>query len=434
MVRLAFILFLFGLVVGVACDDDPSADESATLPCTNDATVEAIQDANAEDTSSDPRTTFRVADNEIQCRLRRALVTLDDLPQGWEVSSFGSGLSGHVYTDDLPAGCRLTYPGYRDALTATFDRSIENPSGTSLLMATVIALHEGDGPRVMAALRHSCAQAGEVDTTWQLVDSPTYADESLAVDQTSFDETPVTVRTHFIRQDDVIAQLSIVPPDVLDAAPLVEGVGSRLAAVGPLPEPEVVEGTGCLPEDRMDEPSERLRSLLVTLEDAPAGWIENPPGQCGFIDVSSNCAAWPEAAASATTGFVGWRSSVGHTVKEFEGDGARILVEDVRRTLEAGGSECDVRFGDVTFQWEFSSIAHSFGDDVLSWRADSRGLPDGEITMVVVLMRREEYASLVRFTSVGLSFQDFRLDDEFYVERISPFVESARQRLDDLAK
>jgi hypothetical protein len=68
----------------------------------------------------------------------------------------------------------------------------------------------------------------------------------------------------------------------------------------------------------------------------------------------------------------------------------------------------------------------------VTWRGDSRGFPEGEGTVVVVLMRRDSYIAVLAYSSIDFAIQDFELKDDFYVERLSPFVDVARERLDDL--
>jgi hypothetical protein len=121
--------------VVIACSDDEGASNGAgvTLPCTNDATAEAVR---ADDYSvfephySETPTRQLSPDDELDCRIHRAMLTPAQLP-GWKSdSTFGGGVGTngeHIsFSVGLLSSCDIPSESLLSGLLIYFERRPES--------------------------------------------------------------------------------------------------------------------------------------------------------------------------------------------------------------------------------------------------------------------------------------------------------------------
>src|SRR4051794_22942285 len=104
--RMRFVLLAVAVGLAsatVACGggDSTSKSTSDDQSCTNDPTATAIVGLNQLALTPDPsgtRAPFHLVDDELDCRLRKVLLGVDDLPTGWRLSSLSAdGLGDKVF-------------------------------------------------------------------------------------------------------------------------------------------------------------------------------------------------------------------------------------------------------------------------------------------------------------------------------------------------
>jgi hypothetical protein len=117
---------------GGESDESEHSAANVSLPCTNDATQEAVRNGDASVFDPNPETTprpFLIPDDETECRIRRALLKRSDLGPEWARSTFigppGSA-SERIYSDQPFGLCGVPLP-YTHVWSE--DLSIELPAG-----------------------------------------------------------------------------------------------------------------------------------------------------------------------------------------------------------------------------------------------------------------------------------------------------------------
>jgi hypothetical protein len=167
------VCFVGVALISLACAT--SGEESNSFrdtPCTNEATREAAFEEFRRSAQVDDRGEERVrypADDEVQCRLRTAAITLDDMPDGWEEVAGGSdqfspmpsGLGGRRLSS--PAVCNVMAPRFDGGVLAGFrpgeDGKPDKDEPLRLVVQSLLSFADGNARRYLAAIRRSCASA-----------------------------------------------------------------------------------------------------------------------------------------------------------------------------------------------------------------------------------------------------------------------------------
>jgi hypothetical protein len=397
------------------------SDQSSARPCTNDATATAIREHNRDTQFRD----LMFIDDEAQCRLRRAVVTEDEVPEGLKHEP----LMGHSLYE-VNAACSIGLPEIGSGTVAHF---VSRGDDYRYLAHEVVSLGEGDGIRLFAAMRHSCALLPAQDSFrgGDIFPYRALGDDTLAVRQLiDVDEALTSI---YMLEGDLLAVVHGYGIDETDLERVATLAHAKLSRVGPLPAPEPLEGEGCQPPGVADSDPELVPGL-TQLDDMPAGWIEDPPGQCSLIDrdpgtCDDNEEALPEAQSRARTRFLTDRRALWSVVRKYaSGEEARRLVEVTAASL-ASPSECVSRVRDRSYTWRTEAIEHALGDEVVVWRDTT-----SDVTYwTVMLFDGAVVSEVVYIESFGVSRGSAgRRFDEDALNEMTPIVDRARTKLEFL--
>jgi hypothetical protein len=281
--------------VALACTRGDGVDRAfLEAPCTNDATAEAFTPVPFERPSPDETMTtgplYR-PDTERECRIRRALLTPEDLP-GWQ--------QGSRVERDAPwgLGCEFGVSAPPDTLDMWFDHDIEGDR-RGVARQHVIAVEEGRGDYLMAGLRHSCRKLmtdGDSrlsGTSWIELSVPSVGDDAVAI-ELAFDDDEdgsSSMRSVTIRRGDVFSVLFVTGPEgIADIGAIARRMATKLDLVGPLPAVATVplmDGE-CLPPAETPVPAAEspiLERALIELEELPRGWSRVSPNRCVTLEI-----------------------------------------------------------------------------------------------------------------------------------------------------
>jgi hypothetical protein len=377
-----------------------------------------------------------VPDEEVHCRLRRALLTEEDLGGNWVASEFGprSGLDHHY--EASANDCGVWFPDVVGGLWASFD--VGDPDVDIFISHRLYGLEPGAAERVMLALNRSCGIASEpgsdgVSNVNALKD-PELGDESIAYTG-MFDARWVITR--------VGSAISIltVHRDAPDGERLATLVAERMHRIGAVPGGQPVEGQGCPPVDDAGDRHDELQAALLVLEDLGQGWVEDPPEPCGLLGVTSDCdpGDLPEPEARLLQGFSsrrhGWLSQ---SIVRYQGDDADAAFERTRERLE-GESRCTLTLGGDSLARTVVPVSgEPFGEDVLVWEVTVSGAAQDPVSWIVTLRRSGDTLLSVQSPGTDLRFSPIlRPGDEldpFIIESIAPLLETAWRKLQTVSR
>jgi hypothetical protein len=255
-------------------------------PCTNDATATAVRESTREVAG---HTLHGIPDDEVQCRLRRALLTTAEMPDGLEPYEFE--LSGHIYAGrSFISSCRVELPYVFSGVTNRWYEEVGHRS----VNHKVVRITPADGENFFAAIRHSCGLVQRDGPTTgfgsgRVISFPRFGDDTLAVDESFSDEDgTVNLFSIYIRQRDVLVALNAVDLTIAQTEALVRASAERLDSVGRLPELEPFAGEGCEPPEVVQMDPE-LDAALLRIDDLPAGWVEYTEPPCGSAITGGTC-------------------------------------------------------------------------------------------------------------------------------------------------
>lgn len=419
-----------------AAVDDSSCIDEATATAMN-----AARDSASADEATPDRWPFAVPDDEAHCRLRRALLTVADLPTGWSAEDFGG--SGRAYEDDN-VGCKTPLPHPVAGLVVYFHRE-ETPDGEiQAIMQWVYGFEEGGGSDVMAALKRNCplvaSSEGSAGDSYEFIDLPSFGDESLAVHdaigigEALEDSDQGNTDQLYIRRGDVVSLFSILTSGDPDVRRVAEMADARLATTGPIPEPTPVTGQGCATAPTPEpERANEISPGLLSLDDMPVGWVHDPPGPCGMIDREGRCDdsghpySPPTPLVEANTGFSGQREAyIANRVALFSAGEAEAFMEGVRQRVGAP-RQCSASMDGRPFVWHYDPLdAPRLGEDAIAWHVTTQGLVYEVDVYVLMIRRGRAVASLslrpaVRYLDLGAA--------EPARNELAAFVELADKKL-----
>jgi hypothetical protein len=431
----AVSLLLCGVVLGLACDSDGNPE---TALCTNEETVEALR--------SDDRTSYAdgkrpiypgLPDDEIQCHLRRAILTLDDLGGGWEpaLSSSGSGRA--------TAPCFLPIPGVVADVGVGYEAANEDEIG--FISHSIVLMEDGHAPKLMEALRRTCRLLGarpEEDSSFgsgfSVDESVDFGDDSLTLEESSGGSV---VQYVVERRGSTVSILTLSKAETgEDIHKLAQATTERLARLGPMPEPTPFAGSGCeVDEGPYAEQDQELARALITIEDLDEGWVEDPPSDCPFVRgdefYCTNAIDEPTPVRAAEITIIRGRiariGGFSHAVELYEGDDAESLFDALdERNVE---SSCEATTGDTDFTWSFQPIEETaFGDESEAWFASTSGLPAGrELNWYIVWIRRGDHVAWVGYSSELPPFSSAE-PSEFFIDEFFEIVAIADRKLSEL--
>jgi hypothetical protein len=403
--------------VALACTRGDGVDRAfLEAPCTNDATAEAFTPVSIADFSFDDIGSLEgprfEPDDELYCRLRRALLTIEELP-GWTRGD--TGLREHLDERGLLA-CYLQLPGWHDGLQAKFiiPEDEDDRWGVVFIRQSVIHAPYGRAEPYMEAAEYQCQSRGSRDgedhtSSFTELGIPAHGDEAIAWEETvrliNSDE-PGKGFSISIRSGDVISTvLAAGEIERIDIEELARALATRLELVGPLPDLEPFAGQGCPPPTTPVpvDPPPAIAAALLQLSDFRGGWIRHLPAECMWIDMDwSECPGFgpdpfDESLPSGRTTFQhGGLGTVTHEVGVFPGGDGSGLFRSMRVTDE---SDCRVRYegGAVTWRiapWEFDAP----GDDSFAYIVQMLGVSPADSTTLVVMWRDGDAVSLLAFT------------------------------------
>jgi hypothetical protein len=281
--------------VALACAGGDGADRAfLEAPCTNDATAEAFTPVPFERPSPDETMTtgplYR-PDTERECRIRRALLTEEDLP-GWQ--------QGSRVERDAPwgLGCEFGVAAPPDTLDMWFDQGVDADRG-GVARQHVIAVEEGRGEYLMAGLRHSCRRlitdgdSRPWGTSWIELSVPSVGDDVVAIEMAFDDDEDgsSSMRSVTIRRGDVFSVLFVTGPEgIADIGAIARRMATKLDLVGPLPavaRVPLMDGE-CLPPAEtpvLAAESPILERAPLELEELPSGWSRASPNRCVTLKI-----------------------------------------------------------------------------------------------------------------------------------------------------
>ena len=406
---LAAVALGFAAVLAIACDDDggdkPSAVAAASdAECTNQATRTAIWNALTPGVPTPLPDTPEIPDNELQSRLRRALVRLADLPPGSAKSGFGTAFT------DSPLACYLTPPRVRGYGSVGGDWIVPgdgaDPDTGQIVRQSITLLGDGDGQRYLASLRRACNhdyQRGRIASVERSIADG--IDALIAHEVQTSDSGGIEQKTVVTIQGDIVIATGVLSTSDIDGAlaeDLTRRAVSRLDDIGPLPDEEPVLGEGCLPPDENDP---ELADALLQLDDLHYLTVEVPTG-CGLIDLTFECDGERprlprDFKRRSSVAFVlgpagvfpasGSASRVSEIALEYEGEPAREL--DGFFDGDITPVSCEAKSGDNTETVRIEPIdAPAIGERATAWRMtnptasyDTVAFQRGSIVAVVMI-------------------------------------------------
>lgn len=405
----ALLLGLLAAAVLAGCgkggDTSSSPDLSLPVPCTNDATAEAIRSESgrwdyaalatrvaAHDATPIPP---RIPDDEITCRIRRAILTADDLP-GWEVSELtlmqqGDGMDVVLPESDGP--CHVSLVFLSGGLNAFFQSGSQEPRTpgrtpvpATMLTQSVLVFEPGRASQFMAAARRSCWVPGDTNPEHpQPVPTPQIGDESIAFTRGTSDSPWYEA---LVRRGEVISYVLLMG-DGADGALLEHILGvadERITALQPYLEP--TPDAQATPTPQPPEPGSAeaiLDSALPKEEELPRGWIESGRSYGGTL--SRYCGGdellpLHRARAAYSAGVTGALVDI------------TIVGPEEAIILGSGlpGTSCEGRIQDTDVTWTFQPVTvPAMGDETIAWHAVSkptRGGARGRCSIDAIRIRR----------------------------------------------
>jgi hypothetical protein len=409
-------------IVGAALLASHSGNGSVfSRACTNPATATAVSEYNDSQDFSE----WLPNDDETHCRLRRAVLTEDEVPDGLEYEP-NLGRRSLYAGSDLRTSCAVFVPSILAGVEADYV-SFEDED-YRFVGQQVVALESGDAARLFAAVRHSCRFSDD-DKAGVVVPFPAFGDDTLAVRQSLSDDEGDDFTSIYVSKGQLLLAVYVVGVDQAELARLVGAAYLKLGRIGMLPEPDVAEGDGCYPPELVEGDPE-LAVANMQLNDMPVGWTEYVP-HCSTIDRDAGTCddvPFPEHEASATARFLTDRRALWSVVRRYSSEDAPRYVQAVKASI-ASPSECTSRIQDRQYTWRTEAIEHELGDDVVVWRDSS-----GETTWWTAMLSNGNFISEIIYARsyFQLNGGSGQFDDSALKE-MTPWVETARSRLSALS-
>jgi hypothetical protein len=446
-----FVLVVLGVwTIAVACGSGaPGATHVAklTIPCTNDATKQAAIDTNVRNETAIPIRTqlaqfgsvtpvpFLLPDDETTCKIRKVLLTPDDLKPRWRLSDFfhsdygsdriypdRSGTCGVPYTY-LVAGLHVEFEKGTSA-TATMqatEQSVQKRPIPEYLSEALLVFADGAAASdVMSAVRRSChfapATTSEGDSTpvassstqFHVISLPSIGDDTIAF---RFAELSADQFEVLIRRGDSVEDISLggSGANASELEEIAKIADAKIADQG-----SYLQGTepAVAPTPTLDPGSRQgiLQSALLTPDELPRGWI---PGRGSELDLRSlhfctDAPVLPRRVRGASGSYSGSApgsgGALGIGVLSYESQDADAIM---RAVIDGSAfpDGCSGSVQNIAVDWSVTPLTlPPLGDSAASWRAIARhtsdaGAPDlpliSDIELDFEVFRRGNLIALV---------------------------------------
>ncbi len=404
--------------------------------CTNGATATAIVATNVVALTPNPSATrvpFRFVDNDVECRIQKALLTLDDLPPGWSDSGFGSEDGAARVYGDQTGQCGVSLARLDAGLRNDF--KLDGPSGSrssAMASAEILRFQHEAADQFMQALRLNCSKMSSYSAldTFRTYGDDTYAFREEFHSARPDDSSGVEID---IRHGDVVEHLTLGvigtgagQPDVAAITGVADAkLSSSQARLQPTPNPRAVAQSTLDP----DGTQAILTSALPKLADLPRGFVPHASDRSADTDLVDVCHAGADlprrqrGSAGSFSGGSFSKPTAAISVLLYD----RVAAEKVMRTFSDGalfkdGCGGTVRTVDVIWTFEKLSLP-TIGDESVAWRATaahvvSKGFDAdtptiGDIKLSFIVLRRQHLVGVVAFAT------DYRPGEQDFLSTIS---------------
>jgi hypothetical protein len=363
-------------------------------------------------------------DDEINCRLRRAILTQADVA-GW-IRDADLSHDGPLHgPDSYPGPCHTPKPQVYAWLEVIFDNASDATAtptdGGRILDHRVWAAEPGGAAAFIDALRRNCVSSTTNPPIAGLrpADAPAVGDHSYALQPS--DPSLGRGREIFFSDGDILEQVSLS-----DDGGELDGIAATAAAkvttVGVMPTPTPQAGETCRGEESPppDVTTDLSGGLLTaddlptTLhsdgpfgpEDIPVGWIVLPRGRCHeAVFCGDDAAPVPGLAARVSRRYESEFEFVWNDVFLFEGATADEYMQSLSNANETASS-CKGTLEGNPVTWTFRPVALATpGDDAVAWRVATEGYAGGSspASYFIGVVRRDKVVSqlTIPFNSFG---------------------------------
>jgi hypothetical protein len=418
------------VIAAVACKSGGASPSGIGPPCTNDATQEAgIQTSVSVDTAIAEGLATATAmayypDDEINCRLRRAILTEADLT-GW-IRDPDFSHDGPIQEPDTQVGpCRTPKPQAYAWLEAIFNRASDATAiptdGGPILDHRVWAMEPGGAAAFIDALKRNCGSSPTNPPISGLrpANAPPVGDDSYALQQS--DPAGGRGREIFFSDGDILEQISL-SNDEGELDGIAATAAAKVSKVGVMPTPSPQVGETCHDEENPPlDVTMALSAGLLTADDLPAtlhshgpfgpqdvsiGWIVLPPGRCyDAVFCGDEAAPQPGLVASVGRSYDSYLEFVLNDVYLFKEATADDYMRSLSRANESVRS-CKGTLDGNPVTWTYRPVALAApGDDAVAWRVATEGYAGGSspASYFIAVVRRDKVVSMltIPFNSFG---------------------------------
>lgn len=393
------VAFAACMLFTVACSGGRS-DSPESIPCTNDGTTQAVRTQVMDDdperlathiAEGTPRP-IEVADDEISCRIRKALLTLTEMPSGWSDPLAGELLVGEdrIYRDS-DSQCHVPYAQVSDAVHVSFAMGISTPqpertpgsSDFAYIDEAILVFSPGAATQFMAAERRACGfGTGQSQSAigTHTIPLPSIGDEQLGY---TYGQPGASGRADsyaLIRRGDIVESYLITsrPSKLDEIRAIIRRADAKISRDASYLQSTAVAGVATATATPLAGSEEAiLDSALPDSSDMPPHWIPGRSNSKYVVDDLRFCVGAPqlptrEHDASAFyqgSGVSVARASMGVGITEYHTQDADVVMRDVSDgTLFHDG--CAGSVLDYAVMWNVARLDVSdLGEISSAWRA-----------------------------------------------------------------
>ncbi len=425
-------------LIAVACGGGHSSHQSRlSLPCTNDATQQAVRtqprdndpervDTHAAEGTPKP---IEIADDELTCRIRKTLLTVSDMPAGWSDPLLRELLVGEdrIYADSQ-SQCHVPYAQVIDGVHVDSATGLETPepaktpdsSHFAFFDEAVLVFTPGAAQQFMAADRRACGfEVGRAVSTFgtHSIPLPAIGDEQFGYTYAQAISNETAESYALIRRGDIVESYLIMsrPADLDGMRAIIRKADAKIAAQATDLQPTSVANSASA-TPTLDPTSRQaiLDSALPRADQLPAGWVPGRRTAEYDTDALHFCADSPQLPRrdrGASASYDGSGFGVGQTtialgvgVMSYTPAGADAVMRAVGDGT-AFPSGCAGRVRDIAVTWSLTRLdVTGLGDSSSAWRAvaahtAAAGAPNAplvsDIELDFVVFRRGNLIALI---------------------------------------
>ncbi len=434
----AFVAAVFGAALFALARSEPRAD---ALPCTNFATATAIAVANQAERD------FRIPDTELQCRIRRSLLTPGDLGSGWVVDQSDRSHGDVDVASNPPSICGVPSVGGIAALFRVLDRAPDLADDIPIIHQITV-FGRGYAGDFMTGVRQACglsAPSGSSTASREYeIPFEQLGDESILL---ASDGQDFSQRHLVVRYGNAISEVYHNAGDGEDTAIpsfAARAVDTRMRAFGDALHDDTVDhGLFLVKQPRRGTLEETLSGALFSRDDLGNSWLRvsarttgDDGGLCDSSFLGFTVEPYREVGAHY---YHGRFEALGVTVALYvEGEATRIVA--ALASLSATGRECTktirTQYLDADGRPEIDEIVaavsisplpfRQFGDASAAYRARTRSKGSTLYQWDFVIQRRGDLLAGLAYR--GGSFTRPSADGEH--AKTLELAEQLEQRLD----